>query len=317
LVALGLIAALVKLVDIREVMSAISQADARNACFVLLIALCDRYLMAYKWNTLLRAQGAGLTHAEAFRIYMASGFIGTFLPTGVGSDIFRVARSTAGGQRLHDAAASILVERALGLLAVTALGLCGVGVLLLNRRDGFESLFYAVTGLFILQVLGIVVSVHPRTYGAVDRLLSPFFKYRIVALYLKCHRACTALGQHRKVLVAFFALSVLEQSLQAAMAFFAATAMHLTAPFIYFLALIPLSNIVATLPISISAIGVQEGMYVALLPLAGMTASEALALALLMRVLGWVILIPSGIFFFMDAVRMPLKRPARLPSEQA
>jgi uncharacterized membrane protein YbhN (UPF0104 family) len=84
----------------------------------------------------------------------------------------------------------------------------------------------------------------------------------------------------------------------------AAKAMDLPVTIIYFIALIPLSTILLLLPLSIGAIGIQEGGYIFLFTLAGLTASESLSISLLMRSIGWMLLIPGGAVFMYDSVRL-------------
>jgi len=73
--------------------------------------LLDRLSMAHKWNILLRARNCRLSLWAAFRIYLASGFVGYVIPASVGSDVFRAARLSLAGRSLSRVSATIVLER--------------------------------------------------------------------------------------------------------------------------------------------------------------------------------------------------------------
>jgi uncharacterized membrane protein YbhN (UPF0104 family) len=122
-------------------------------------------------------------------------------------------------------------------------------------------------------------------------------------MYLKLHESYMEFSRRRRVLSYFFMLSLLEQSVQSLMAFGAAKALAFPVHVIYFFAVVPLSSIVVNMPISVDAIGVQEGAFIFLFGMAGLSPAESLALSLVMRVVGWLMLVPSGLIFLYDSVR--------------
>ena len=94
-----------------EVIRLLAQVDPLLFMVTVLIALADRFLMAYKWNLLVRAKAIGMSLARAFKIYLISGFFGLFLPSGVGSDIFRIYYTSTDQGRGTQVAASVLLEK--------------------------------------------------------------------------------------------------------------------------------------------------------------------------------------------------------------
>jgi hypothetical protein len=301
-------------VDFQSVLQTIAGTDMRYVAAVLALAFLDRYLMAFKWGILLRARGIAISNTEAFRIYLASGFVGTFLPGGVGADVFRALRTTMNGPKLDRVTASIVVERVIGMLAVIALALLGLAILPGIDDHRFRGLYYVVWTFLILVMIGLLISIQTRTYSLVRSLLGRFEKYSVVRMYLDFHDAYMRLSRHWKVLVVFGVLSFLEQGVLCVMNFFGARALDLPIELIHFFALIPLSSLAVALPISVGGIGVQEGAYMFLFGLAGMSGAESLSLSVLMRIIGWMMLIPGGLVFSLDALR--LRRGEGSPKEK-
>jgi uncharacterized membrane protein YbhN (UPF0104 family) len=199
--------------------------------------------------------------------------------------------------------ASILVERVIGFLSITVMSLVGLTILIRAHEAQFQALYFSVWALFVLLVVGVSLSINERMFNLFRTLLSPFEKYRLVQMYLKLHESYMEFSRRRRVLSYFFMLSLLEQSVQSLMAFGAAKALAFPVHVIYFFAVVPLSSIVVNMPISVDAIGVQEGAFIFLFGMAGLSPAESLALSLVMRVVGWLMLVPSGLIFLYDSVR--------------
>lgn len=303
-VALVLIVLILQWIDLRETVKTIGHSDWRYIILILVLAFCDRYLMAYKWATLLRARGIAISVGEAFRIYLLSGFVGAFLPTSIGADVVKLARTTLAKGEIEKVAASILMERTVGLFALTTLAVGGLAVLVRAGKIQFLPLFYLVTVLFAFVILVLGLALRDDVLAWLDAKLARARKYKIIALLLKLHLAYVQLGKHRKVLGWFFLLSLIEYGILSLMNFCGAVALHIPVTFVYFLVVIPVTLMVAALPISIGGIGVMEGSYILLFSLAGLSREESFALALYMRALGLVALTPGAAIFLVEAIRV-------------
>lgn len=299
-IAVALLLLVLRLIDVRLVVRTVVGANLGYVVIVLVGFLADRFLMAYKWNLLLRSKGIAFSNMEAFRVYLASGFVGTFLPTGVGADVYRAVRTTVGRGNAGGVTASIVVERVIGFVAVTLMALLGLAILMAFGETQFKGLFLFTAVVLLLIVIAFAVSIQSRTFTLMKRLLSRFEEYKIVRLYLDSHQAYLDLSRDRSTAWIFFVLTFLEQGLLAVLNYWGARAIGIDVEFIYFLAVIPLSTLAVRLPISIGAIGVLEGTYVLLFARAGLSATESVSLSLIMRVIGWLVLIPAGLIFLTD-----------------
>lgn len=234
---------------------------------------------------------------------MASSFVGTILPAGVGGDVFRAVRTAMKGRKMDRITASIAVERVIGLLAVTVLALLGLAVLVSFHETQFRGLYYSVWFFFITLVIGLFLSTQTRTFDLTKRILSGLEKHKAIQMLLDFHGAYIELSGDRKDILFFCMLSILEQAIQVLIIFCAAKAIDLSIGIMYFVAISPLSILVTTLPISIGAIGVQEGAYIFLLGLAGVRPTDSLSLSFLIRVIGLIMLMPGGVVFVYDSMK--------------
>lgn len=300
-IAVALVALLLRWVDFRAAVHILAGTDPWNVLGVVGLALLDRFLMAYKWNLLLRVRGGGFTTAEAYRVYLASLVPGTWLPTGLGSDLFRAMRVRVSGLSMGRATASIVVERAIGLLAILTLAAGALAVLWTVEHERFRRLALAVALLSVTVVAVLVLGTREGFVRLVRGLTGPIARFRVVRHFFDFHEAAMQISRHRRVLLWFFALSVVERFVQVLMNWSAARAIALPISLLRLTALVPISDIIVTLPISVGAIGVLEGTYVLFLGRVGLSPAEAVSLALLMRVIGWIMLVPAGAAFLWDA----------------
>jgi hypothetical protein len=169
-------------VDGSAILATLSQSDARYLPLMIALAFFDRYLMAYKWAMLLRARGAALSNAEAFRIYIASTFIGTFLPVGIGADIFKLTRTTLGGRRLDTVTASIIMERVLGLLSVTVLAIVALSIPLWRQEQQFLQLFALMCLLLFVFLALLVLTLKVNTLGSLYGYVRRLQRYKIARI---------------------------------------------------------------------------------------------------------------------------------------
>jgi len=76
-----------------------------------------------------------------------------------------------------------------------------------------------------------------------------------------------------------------------------AYSLHIDLSPLELMAIIPLTMLATRLPISLDGLGVEEGIYVVLFALIGVSASEAFLLSATERVLSLICLLPWGIHF--------------------
>lgn len=123
---LALVAALLywitRRVDFNEFARTLRAADARYLALAVVAILCSQLTAAFRWFRLLKAAGATWSFGRSLAVYGAGLFLGLFIPTSVGGDVYRLARVRTSGTGLARGAVTILLERAIGLLALLLLG---------------------------------------------------------------------------------------------------------------------------------------------------------------------------------------------------
>jgi glycosyltransferase 2 family protein len=281
--------------DPRKVGQLLVTLDPAYMLLILAIYTVDRVLMTYKWGMLLRSRSQHLPFFHGVRIYCASMVWGMFLPMTVGSDAIRAFSTSRFGLDTDEVVASIFIERMLGFITALLLGL--LSLFLLFLAGGLDARFRPLWWLGSLVLLGttfaFATSFSQRAFDFLyGRLLHALSGTRIIRRLRRYHLTYLAYRHEKRSLAAFFALTVVQQLLPIFVLWLVARALEVEVSLLYMIWLVPLAFLISRIPISISALGVFEGVFILLMSVAGLTAAESVAIALAARILEMASLLP-------------------------
>jgi uncharacterized protein (TIRG00374 family) len=245
------------------------------------------YLSCVKWRLLLIPQKIKAPFSKLFWIYLIGSFFNNFTPGTIGSDVSRVYYTWSSTGRPAETAASIIVERATGILALVIW--CAIASIINYELARSIGLYTALGVCFSLAVIIICIvylfeksqiadKIRQKTmkFGslntmlrAVEKVFHAFYTYR---------NAAGILGTSLLLSLCFHILGIFSNFL-----LFYALGMNVN--FYQLMLLIPIINLASLIPISISSWGIREGAFVLLFGQLGLTIDQAMAAALVGRVL--------------------------------
>ena len=258
-----------------------SRISFRFAALVLVICTLDRALMTFKWVRLLEARGIRFRFLAAMRIYCASTIWGPFLPATVGVDAIRTISMVRAGVDSHEVIASIIIERTIGFLAVLLVGVASL--LLFSMSGSFENhstiAWWMVLIMIVSAMAGLMASFSDRAFNLIhDRVLGRCRNNRIAIKFRKIHETYRTYRSNPRSLVSFSALTLAEQSLVIVQSWLVAWTVGVHVGIVCFAVAVPLSLLVARIPIAIGGIGTFEVAFMFFLSRAGISAAEAVAI---------------------------------------
>lgn len=313
-VSVSLFLIVISRVDFHTVKGLFARTEPLYFGLALLMLLSDRFLMAFKWNLLIRVKEVTLSIWQSFRIYLISNFFGIFLPTGIGGDIYRIYYTSKREGQAEEIAASVFLERFIGTIASAMFAVFGFMLMtgLYSQLLPEHNTVLIVFGLLIFSVAAFWISIHEKTLAGSEYLLGRLGNIWFFKKWLECQRAYTGYRRYKRTLMVFFLLSVIEQGFFSIANYWGAKAIDLDIGLLYFIGIIPICQIIMRIPISVNAIGVQEGLYALFFSRLGFSVSESFSLALLMRVGHWLVVLPGGILYLTHRAgqKSVLKYPA-------
>ncbi len=277
-VSLGLIALLVrKAPDLDEAFP--SGATARTVAFLaaaVAVAIVAVVLSAWRWQRVIALFREPPSVWSLTATTFAGLFVGNVLPSTIGGDVLRVARSADSLGGTETAFASVALERLTGFVALPLLVV--LGFLL---RPSLFSADHAWIALLVssvtLALLGAILYLagHPRAAG---RFVGRGNWLRFIG---RVHVGVDALRRSPRRALAVLGTAIAYQAAYTASIALIAAGLALHVPFAAIVAYVPAVAMVQVLPISLNGLGLREGLLVLLLHPLGASHGQAIALGLL------------------------------------
>ncbi len=222
-------------------------------------------ISAFRWQLLARTVGVGGRYREYLAYFFIGMFTNIFVPGLVGGDALRALYLGRRHDRMAEAFASVVADRAAGLLSlVWFAALVSFFITRVQLPPSVLHMTLAVAALSLAAYLaGPLVTSRALRIKGLNSVLTP------VAPYLR-RPIC---------LVPALALSAFLQFSFAFCQYVLGIALGLQIPLSTFLLAVPISNVIASIPISINGLGLREASYVVLMGIAGVSKNEAIALS--------------------------------------
>ena len=276
LVSCTLLAYLVLQTDLEGIWQATKNTQWPLVALVFLLFFVHFYIGTFRWRALARLHGANPRLSYLFRSYMVANFFNNFLPSTIGGDIVRMHDTWRAGTSKSGAAATIFVERILGVLTLAVLG--AVGMFLLGSQDFFPSNLQWLVGILIFGLLTIVVLLfYPPSWWT--RLIQRAADSNIVGLSRTAGIFRQASGEFRgarKTLVLALLVSFFVQGIVILEYYLIGVAIGIDLHPAIYVVIVPLALVMIMLPISINGIGLREGVFTVLFGLFGVSVASAL-----------------------------------------
>ncbi len=241
-----------------------------------------------RWKLLLKAQQITISMSQVIHIFFVGQFFNLFMIGATGGDVVKaylVARTV--GDRKTEAVSSVLIDRLIGLMALTLLA----GAMVAGRPAAFFSdPSLQPVGVFVLVFMALMLLVvtlalsrhwlkHPRIAG---RGLLPRPAQRLGTVLRRVYDACYLCRRRPRLLAQTFLLSLANHVLGVAACIMFGQALQLPLAWIDYLTYVPVIGVFGALPITPGGLGVREGAAVLLLGSVGIARPQAMLLSLLL-----------------------------------
>jgi uncharacterized protein (TIRG00374 family) len=305
--AIGIVLLIVvfRFADIDAVFVNLASINPFWVTVLCVIGIMDRVLMAYKWNLLLRARGIFISEWQATRLYFVGCFFGAFTPGAVGKDIYRIA-ALSSFQKKQLITSTILLERIIGFAVICTLALLTLPFSMKYIKIPSTLIVGVVTACIILTIALLYISFQPEMIRGIARRVPQLSQFVLLTKIKEFYLVFVEHRFHKKIVLFVVLLTTFEVIVMITISFLAAKSTGISVSFVYMFCTMPLLHVLISLPISVQAIGIQEGLFVYFLGNAGFSAAEGLSVSILLR-LAHVVLIS------LPAILMLLIGPIRLP----
>ncbi len=231
------------------------------------------------------------------KIYLVSFFLGNFLPSG-GLDVVRGYYISGEEKRFSEGFAVVVIDRLTGFIAVALLSLIALGIGFNLPPELKKAIFGAAIGLILVMVLSF-----NRFFYKTLRSAMLFIKFLDVGeRFARFYDTYYDFRNSKLRVFVGILISFGVQFSYAISAFFAMKSIGLDYPLYRFLFFVPLINMIAMIPVTISGIGLREGGFVALFS-SGLGREGAILTSLLYYFSGVIASLVGGIIYLSGKVK--------------
>jgi len=255
--------------DARPALRTLARESPLYFTATVAIYLAGQVMSAWRWQLLAAVLNLRGPFAEFVRYYFIGVFTNLFVPGLVGGDAARAFYLGRRHGRMGEAIASALADRGYGLLAL--FWIAALIAMTMNHGTLTPNVIRPIVAVGMVTVVGYLASplmarlIH-LTPRSIRRALG------IIAPYL--HKPAA-------VLPAIILSMILQVSL-AVCQYVLALGLGLHLPLSMFLLIVPISGVLASLPVTLNGLGLRETAYLFLFGMAGVSRDDAIALGLLL-----------------------------------
>jgi len=284
-------------VDINSTIMMLKTIAPSFFIIALLVMIVEVLIANFRWKIVLKQLGSNITFYKALRYLWIGVFFNQALPSSIGGDAVRgyyLCKNE--NYSLSDATIGVLLDRVIGLLGLVLLVILTIPLI-------FESTITVLTKWTILSIiffalLAIILSL------IIDLIPNKFSQLKIINGLVKFST------KGREVLFSYYGLIAVILSIIIHLTFvFAAWllayGMGLDIPFIGMLLIVPITNLLIALPISIAGWGIREGLFITGLGYLNVSSDAALALSILYGLLMLFVSLPGFVDWFIQKPKIP------------
>ncbi len=242
----------------------------------VLMATIGIVLSAWRWQRVLLVFGTPVPLRSLTGHYFAGQFVGNVLPSTIGGDVLRISRSSKNIGSSETAFAAVALERLSGFLALPVLCLFGflVDPALLESSTAWVALL--VSGIALAALAAIVLlAAHPKMAG---RFREHENWMRFIGA---AHVGVERLRADPRAALSILGTAMIYQVSVVLTVGCVILTIGAPVPVGAVIAFVPVVAMAQVVPISLSGLGVREGMFVLLLHPLGIPNGQAIGIGLL------------------------------------
>jgi uncharacterized protein (TIRG00374 family) len=289
----------------RGLIRMVQEADLKYLLLAIAIFPITFIITAFRWYELLKALDISMGLGRTFVINMVGAFYNTFMPGSTGGDVLRAYYAAKHTEHRTRAVMSVIVDRAIGLLALIILG--GTMAALQYSVPECRKVARGAAIACAMTVVGLAVYYVPllRRIFLVDFILKKLpmqhrVQHAVETMDIYGRRPGLALA----ALVASFPV----HATVVVSAAFAGKAFGLPIAWGYYWVVVPVIVLAGSIPISPQGAGVMEFFAVKLTQTRGVTVGQAVALTMSVRLVQILWNLVGGIFVLRGGFHAPTEK---------
>ncbi len=281
--------------DFDATITILTGADIMFVILALFVLVAEQFIATTRWLIVLNWLKINISYSSTLRFLWIGAFFNQALPSSIGGDALRgYFLCKHKNCSIGAATVGVLLDRVVAMFSLTLLIASTLPLWFKLVTDPIinGSVIIVIIGLFVSIGIGITLDFMPNKWT-----------------HWKIVQGIVTLSQNsRKIIFSYYGLVLIALSLSIQLSFVFAVwilahSMGLDVNFVDVLLIIPITNLITVLPISIAGWGVREVVIITGLGFLGVSPEAALALSIFYGLLILVSAIPGAIYWLQSKVR--------------
>ncbi len=238
------------------------------------------FLAAFRWRILLKYAGFDENIFTLMKVNFISIFWGIFLPSSDGFAAIRIYQiEKRHPQNQGKSGSTVVVEKLFGFLLLCTIGI--IGTFIIRDLQNISRLRLILLSLTFIVLMILTIATNKRIYNfLISKFGNIFVRIKILSYLQKLHKSLTEIP-YLRIFYKVFPIILLVQMLTILNVFILFRAMDIQKPLIFFIAIIPIIQIISLIPITISGFGVRESAFIYFFGLLGIEPSISFTVSIL------------------------------------
>ncbi|MCX7735840.1 MAG: flippase-like domain-containing protein [Candidatus Kapabacteria bacterium] len=253
-----------------------------NPSYLFLSAIIVIFILPYigvnRWKYFLKLIGINENFLLLYKISVISDFYGLFLPSNSGFLAFKIYFiEKLNPEKIGKGGSTIIFSKISGLIIMCIMGIIGSFLVDIPKIWTIRAIIISIS--IILFSIILIIKFKPTIFENLSNKFKNKYLQKLASYFNKLYKAISEFP-FLKAFVNSFPLIVIFQLCTILNVYILFNVFGVNVPFLYNLAILPIIYIVTLIPVSISGLGVREGLFVYFFGLVGVEPSVALVVSL-------------------------------------
>jgi glycosyltransferase 2 family protein len=299
-IGLSLLAALLLQKDrIRQLQELLSRVDLAHVLALIGLSIALNVVASIKWGFFIQRRAAGISLPRLLALYLIGKFFGNVLPSMMGGDLARAFLLGRSLRSQSDSAASVIMERATGLMGLVVVALTAIAMSPGLLRQPVIAV--SVAGISLACLAGLALFFRPSPWLAhARRWQDRRWVGRPIAFVNSVLERVVGFRHSGALLRRSLAMAVLFHLLACLNVYIAALSIGFHPAFVHVMAITPIILMLTMIPVSPNNLGWWEWCFSVLFEDVGGTAAQGLVVALILRAVALLVSLAGGVLFLVE-----------------
>lgn len=286
--------------DPEKIINVITEVRTSVFLLAIVVVLFGVLISTLRWYLLVKIKDSSVQISTVFLLYYFGSFSNLGLPSSLGGDAVRSYLMEPYVSDSVNSYASVIVDRFAGLIALILLSVTAITSSQLFTQTKYNAVLYVIVyatalGGLILGISLFSIRIHNKIIILIESIHKRgYLPNNILEKIRSLYTSINEYHSHSGTLISVLLLSVIFQVVSITSIYIVSLSLNLDVSIVYLFIVLPVVQLLITIPVTINAYGSREVLYVYFFTQVGLTAAEAVTFSISVTILSLIAYLPGA-----------------------